>query len=120
AFRWGYGHVVVFASLAALGAGIRVAAETVAGSGEAGTRIAALAVALPLAGYLLGLALVMLLTGTSPRDQMVLPKFAGAAVILAIGAVAPVAATVGMCACVMAALALLMVVADPPERARST
>jgi low temperature requirement protein LtrA len=120
AFRWGYGHVVVFASLAALGAGIRVAAETVAGSGEAGTRIAALAVALPLAGYLLGLALVMLLTGTSPRDQMVLPKFAGAAVILAIGAVAPVAATVGMCACVMAALALLMVVADPPERAPAT
>jgi low temperature requirement protein LtrA len=119
AFRWGYGHVVVFASLTALGAGIRVAAETVAGSGDAGTRVAALAVAIPLAGYLLGLALVMMLTGVSPLDPLVLPKFAGAAVLLAIGAVAPVAVTVAGCAAVMAALALLMVVAEPPERARA-
>ncbi len=116
AFRWGYGHVLVFASLAALGAGIHVAAETVAGSGDAGTRTAALAVAIPIAGYLLGLALVMMLTGTPPLDPMVLPKFAGAAVLLAIGAVAPVAVTVAGCAAVMATLALWMVVADPPER----
>jgi low temperature requirement protein LtrA len=120
AFRWGYGHVVVFSSLTALGAGIHVAAETVAGSGDAGTRVAALAVAIPIAGYLLGLALVMMLTGTSPLDPMVLPKFGGAAVLLAIGAVAPVAATVAGCAAVMATLALWMVVADPPERARGT
>jgi hypothetical protein len=94
-----------------------VAAETVAGSGEASTRTAALAVAIPIAGYLLGLALVMMLSGTSPLDPMVLPKFAGAAVLLAIGAVAPVAVTVAGCAAVMATLALSMVVADPPERA---
>jgi low temperature requirement protein LtrA len=118
AFGWGYGHVFVFASLAALGAGIGLAAETVSGAGDAGTRVASLAVAVPSAGYLLGLALIMLLAGRAPLDPVVLPKFLGAAALLAIGAVAPVAASVAGSAAVMAALALWMVVADPPERAR--
>jgi low temperature requirement protein LtrA len=118
AFGWGYGHVFVFASLAALGAGIGLAAETVSGAGDAGTRVASLAVAVPSAGYLLGLALIMLLAGRAPLDPVVLPKFLGAAALLAIGAVAPVAASVAWSAAVMAALALWMVVADPSERAR--
>jgi low temperature requirement protein LtrA len=117
-FRWGYGHVVVFASLAALGAGIEVAAVTVAGGGD--DRLAALAVAVPAAGYLLGLALVILLTGALPADTRIWPKFAGAAAMLAIGLVAPVAAAVAGVALVMAGLGVAMVLATPPGPAGQT
>ena len=61
AFRWGYAHVVVFALLAAAGAGVFVAAEVAALGGD--ERMAALAVAIPAAGCALGLALV------SDRDR---------------------------------------------------
>ena len=40
---------VIFASLAAMGAGVQVAAEAVTGHGDA--RVAALAVAVPVAGF---------------------------------------------------------------------
>jgi len=107
AFRWGYAHVVIFASLAAMGAGLQVATEAVTGDGD--VRIAALAVAVPVAGYLLGLALVMMVTGTPPTDERVYPKFGAAAAVLVIGALAPVAATVAGSAAVMVVLATWMV-----------
>jgi low temperature requirement protein LtrA len=106
-FRWGYAHVVIFASLAAMGAGLQVATEAVTGHGD--VRIAALAVAVPVAGYLLGLALVMMVTGTPPNDERVYPKFGGAAAVLVIGALAPVAAAVAGSAAVMVVLATWMV-----------
>ena len=67
AIRWGYTHVVVFATLAALGAGLYVAAE--AASGEASVRTGALAVAIPVAGYLIGLVLLMFLTHHGSRGD---------------------------------------------------
>jgi len=115
AFRWGYAHVVIFAALAAMGAGLQVATEAITGHGEA--RTAALAVAVPVAGYLLGLALVMIVTGTAPTDERAYPKFIGAVVVLAVGALAPVAATVAGAAAVMVVLAAWMVVSavDPGQ-----
>ena len=65
AIRWGYVHVVVFVSLAAVGAGLHVAAEAVAG--EASARTGALAVAIPVAGYLVGI--VLLMVATRPRAE---------------------------------------------------
>ena len=65
---------------------------------------------MPVAGYLLGLALVMIVTGTPPTDERVYPKFAGAVVVLAVGALAPVAATVAGAAAVLVVLAAWMVV----------
>jgi low temperature requirement protein LtrA len=111
AFRWGYAHVIVFASLAALGAGIHVATDALTGHGE--TRIAALSVALPLAGYLLGLATIMTITGTPVFSGFVVPKLAGALVLIVLGLVAPVTATVIGSAVVIVFLASSMVVSDP-------
>ncbi len=84
AFRWGYAHVVVFASLAAFGAGLHFATEAVTGHGD--ERTAALAVAVPAAGYLLGLVLVMAVTGATALEARVWPKLVGAATVLAVGA----------------------------------
>ena len=118
AFRWGYGHVVIFLALAAAGAGISVAAEAVAGG--VGQHVGALAVAIPAAAYLLGLALVMILTGASPLSLLVYPKWTAAIVLVVIGSLAPAAATVAVCAAVMAGLAAGMVLAGPPPRREAT
>lgn len=111
AFRWGYGHVVVFASLAAMGAGIHVAADTVAHGGD--VRVAAMSVAIPVAGFLAGLALIMALTGTRVGDARIWPKLGGAAAIIAIGLTQPVAAAVALSAAVMVALGVAMALAGP-------
>lgn len=107
-FRWGYAHVVVFAALAALGAGVHVAAEAV--GHHASARTGALAVALPVAAFLLGLVLIMALTGTAVGDVRVWPKVAAAVLVAVVGLVAPVAATVAVCALVVAVLVTWMVV----------
>ena len=46
AFRWGYGHIVVFGSLAAIGGGLHLAASSQGHDSEIDARTAALAVAL--------------------------------------------------------------------------
>jgi low temperature requirement protein LtrA len=51
--RWGYGHYVVFASLAALGAGLEVAAEAVGHEIEASDSVVALTIAVPVSLFLL-------------------------------------------------------------------
>jgi low temperature requirement protein LtrA len=55
AFMWGYGHVFVFASVAAVGAGLAVAIDHAAGRGELGDFHAGSVVAVPVAVYLLTL-----------------------------------------------------------------
>lgn len=117
AFRWGYAHVVIFAALAAMGAGLHVATEAV--TGDAGARVAAMAVAVAVAGYLLGLVLVMLVTGAPVRSSLIYPKLVGATAILLLGALAPVALAVAGSAAVMLVLAGWMVVStgDRPDEA---
>ena len=109
AFRWGYGHVVLFASLAAVGAGAHVAAE--AANGHADERIASLAVAIPSAGFLLGLVLVMALVRVQLLDQRIWPKLVGAAAILIGGTVLPFPVSIAASAGVTALLALWMMLA---------
>ncbi|MFJ8634094.1 low temperature requirement protein A [Streptomyces sp. NPDC093568] len=53
AFLWGYGHYVVFASAAAIGAGLEVAVEHTVGKAHISTLAASAAVTLPTALYLL-------------------------------------------------------------------
>jgi low temperature requirement protein LtrA len=53
AFLWGYGHYVVFASAAAIGAGLEVAVEQAVGQAHLSTLAASAAVTLPTALYLL-------------------------------------------------------------------
>lgn len=52
-FVWGYGHYVVFASAAAIGAGLEVAVEQTVGKAHISTLAASAAVTLPTALYLL-------------------------------------------------------------------
>jgi low temperature requirement protein LtrA len=51
-FLWGYGHYFVFASLAAVGAGIEVATEAITHHIEAGPLLVAYSLAVPVAVYL--------------------------------------------------------------------
>ena len=50
-FKFGYGHLFVFASVAAMGAGLHVAAFSLEGDAEIATTAVVLSVALPLALY---------------------------------------------------------------------
>jgi low temperature requirement protein LtrA len=86
-FIWGYGHYVVFASLAALGAGLGVAAESLHGHGGGLTVIAGLAVAIPISAFLLVTAAlhVRLNLATAFRAQYVIP-FVVALLVLGWGA----------------------------------
>ncbi len=52
-FLWGYGHYVIFASAAAIGAGLEVAVEQAVGKAHISTLSASAAVTLPTALYLL-------------------------------------------------------------------
>jgi low temperature requirement protein LtrA len=54
AFIWGYGHYLIFASAAAVGAGLAVAVDFATGHAEIGAFGAGATVAVPVAGYLLG------------------------------------------------------------------
>jgi low temperature requirement protein LtrA len=117
-FRWGYAHVVVFASLAALGAGVFVAVE--AAGHHASARTGALAVALPVSAFLLGLVLILVLTGTAVESVRTWPKAVAAVAVAVIGLVAPVAATVALCALVVTGLVIWMVAdGGHPDPARA-
>jgi low temperature requirement protein LtrA len=52
AFEWGYGHYLIFASAAAVGAGLAVSVDHATGHSEIGTFGAGAAVALPVAIYM--------------------------------------------------------------------
>jgi low temperature requirement protein LtrA len=115
AFAWGYAHVAVFLPLAALGPGIEVAID--AETGHATDRLGALAVAIPMAGYLLGLVIVMVVTGTAVKvaNVRLMPKVVGAAVMIAASLVLPLIAAVIVCALVIAGLvaSMILVPTDP-------
>ena len=53
AFLWGYGHLLIFASTAAVGAGIAVGADLIAGRAHVSARATGAAVAVPVAFYVL-------------------------------------------------------------------
>jgi low temperature requirement protein LtrA len=55
AFTWGYGHYLVFAAAAAVGAGLAVVIDRAAGRSTISPVTAGMAVAIPVAGYLLSL-----------------------------------------------------------------
>jgi low temperature requirement protein LtrA len=89
AFFWGYGHLPVFAGLAAFGAGVHVAVDAAAGSDEVTDRVAALAVTIPLAVAVVGFSFSVAYA-KSARERRLLPlevvKFV---VLLILGLAAP-------------------------------
>ncbi|MGH7587000.1 MAG: low temperature requirement protein A [Gemmatimonadota bacterium] len=77
AFLWGYGHYAIFASAAAVGAGLGVAVDHATRHAVIGSFGAGAAVAVPVAIYLLGLwALHIRLGKTSPAGAGMTPVFA--------------------------------------------
>ena len=78
AFVWGYGHVLIFAAGAALGAGFGVLVEVLTKQASVSVRTGDIAVAVPVALYLIGLWLV--------RDRFL--ESNGRRHILLVGAVA--------------------------------
>lgn len=74
AFVWGYGHYLIFASAAAIGAGLEVAVEQAVGQAHISTRAASAAVTLPTALFLLTLwALHSRHFKVGIKQQLVLP-----------------------------------------------
>ncbi|MGA0604252.1 low temperature requirement protein A [Caulobacter sp. KR2-114] len=99
AFGWGYGHMVIFAAIAATGAGLRVTAAYVAREAAIGPVGAVLAVAIPVATYLA--AIYALYAWLMRRgDALHVGLLAGTAGLLA-AAVALAAAGVGLPACLL-------------------
>jgi len=82
ALQWGYGHMIVFASGAAVGAGFAVLVEILTGHSRIGIRAGDLAVAIPLGIYFLALWLVRDRFELRGAARWVLPAFAAAVIAL--------------------------------------
>ncbi len=86
-FAWGYGHIVLFASLAATGAGLHVAANAIRHEAHIDDVAALLTVVIPVGVFLLGLFTVYtVLMGRFDPFHMLL--FAGSVAVLAIAVLA--------------------------------
>ncbi|GAB4086491.1 low temperature requirement protein A [Myceligenerans cantabricum] len=98
-FVWGYGHIVVYAALAAVGAGLHVAAYYLEGESHLDATGTVLAVAVPVGVFILADYLIFMAVSHSV-DRLHVLLVAGAAVLLA-AAVAAAAAGVGMAWCLL-------------------
>ncbi|MGW2492672.1 low temperature requirement protein A [Streptomyces sp. NPDC001606] len=106
AFLWGYGHYLIFASAATIGAGLEVAVEQAVGKTHISTLSASAAVTLPTALYLLSVwALHARHFKVGIAQQMVLPvtallviccTFLGGWAVLAAGLVCSAAVATGV------------------------
>ncbi|MFD5188964.1 low temperature requirement protein A [Streptomyces sp. NPDC058357] len=106
AFIWGYGHYLILGSAAAIGAGIEVAVEEAVGKAHVSATVAAAAVTIPSALFLLTVwALHVRHFKRDLMEQLSLPvaalailacTFAGGWAVFAAGLVAAAAVTVGV------------------------
>lgn len=78
AFLWGYGHYFVFGGAAAIGAGLGVAIDQVAGRAAISTAAAGWAVAVPVAVYLVSLWFLHARSDRSLPTRVVAPLVIGA------------------------------------------
>jgi low temperature requirement protein LtrA len=103
-FIWGYGHYLIFASLAAVGAGLEVAVESAGHHTETSDTVVALAVAVPVAVFL-----VMLWAVHAPIvDRVVInPVAIGASSLLIVGA-AFAAPAIGVAGALVAIVVVLV------------
>jgi len=109
-FVWGYGHMFVFAPLAAVGAGLHVAAYVIEGESELGNVGAVLAVAIPVLAFSFALfALYAYLVGEF--DPFHVALMAGTVVVIAIAvALAVGGASIGVCLLVITLAPAVVVV----------
>jgi low temperature requirement protein LtrA len=98
-FLWGYGHIVIFASLAAIGAGLHVAAYYSEHETTLGVTGTLLATAIPFAIYILTLYGIYA-SFTRHRDPFHLALLTGTAAVLVLS-VALAALGVGLAVCLI-------------------
>jgi low temperature requirement protein LtrA len=119
AFAWGYWHLLVFASLAAVGAGLQVAAETVDRHGGLSGRAASLTLAVPVALFLVVLGLLHSWVYRYRRERAV-ARFSVTAVLVVLAAAAtpplPLALTVALVGLIVAGLVAADLVRPPRRR----
>lgn len=110
-FRWGYGNIVVFASIAAMGAGLHVAAYAIEDHSEIGTTGVVLTVAIPIAVYCVSMAaIVAYLLGAKAASWGVFAGKIGVIVLAVVLAVSGVALPI--CLLVLAGAPIVSVVAE--------
>ncbi len=116
ALLWGYGHYLVFAAGAALGAGLQMTTDTTLHGPHAGARAASFAVAIPVTVYLVVLAL---LRATNTReDRAALPLVFGTAVLITLTAAVVGPLSLPLSVLVMGLLVALLVAASVTLRDR--
>jgi low temperature requirement protein LtrA len=98
-FLWGYGHIVVFGSLAAIGAGIHVAAYSLERKTTISDTATVLCTVIPFAVYILTLY-GLYASFTRQRDPFHLTLLAGTAAVL-VGTVVLAAAGVSVAPCLL-------------------
>ncbi|MER6993566.1 low temperature requirement protein A [Saccharopolyspora hirsuta] len=112
ALTWGYGHVVVFAAIAALGSGIEVAVDTAGHHSHVSEQAAAFAVAVPVAVVQIALGVLHRLARTGAVRNFAF-VVAGAIVVLALSFSTPLlglgGAVVGMAVAAAATLVVNVV-----------
>lgn len=103
-FIWGYGHLLIFASGAAVGAGIAVAVEVAMHSARVAPIVANYAIAVPVAIYMAGLWFVRDRFAFRQTARFVLPLFAVITILVALFPVGieAIAATILVCTMVRA------------------
>src|SRR4051812_48724813 len=99
AFPFGYGHLLIFAPLAAMGAGLRVAASALEGEAGIGATATVLSVAVPVAAYVTVFYLLYALV-IRVRDPFHLLLVGGTAAVIVL-AVVLAAAGVGVPVCLV-------------------
>ncbi|WP_411698153.1 low temperature requirement protein A [Conyzicola sp.] len=116
-FVWGYGHYLIFASLAAVGAGLEVAVESAGHHTETPETVVALAVAVPTAVFL-----VMLWAVHAPIvDRVVIDPVAigvSAVLVVASAFLAPAAGVAGALIAIVVVLVALLAVTLRSEAKR--
>ena len=103
-FVWGYGHYLIFAALAAVGAGLEVAVEQAGHHTETSDQVVALAVAIPVAVFL-----VVLWAVHAPIvDRVVINPIAIFAAAFLVIAAAAAASSIGVAGSVVAIVVVLV------------
>jgi low temperature requirement protein LtrA len=101
-FIWGYGHLVVFAAVAAVGAGLVVAVDHAAGHGHVSDARAGAVVAVPVAVYLLSLWVLHLVLDVAPASPRFTAPLTAALVLAATATSQPVLVVGALLAAMMA------------------
>jgi low temperature requirement protein LtrA len=106
-FPWGYGHYLVFASAAAVGAGVGVMVDSVTGHTHLSDLGAAAAFTIPVVLFLFAVAFIHTLIHGARRDRLVTFGIAVALVGVATFTGQPVLLTGVVLACLVASLIML-------------